>query len=194
MTTSQSTPSGLGLSLADNVMSAVLARHWWAITIRGVLAIVFGLIALFSPGVTMLSLVLVFAAYIFLDGVFAIVAAFRSREHGVLMVLEGVVDIIAAAVAVFWPAITVLAFVLLVAAWAIVTGALMLAAAFRLEPDQGRWWLVLGGAVSVIYGGLLALSPIIGALVLTWWIGAYAIVFGVAMLVLSLRLRKLKDS
>jgi uncharacterized membrane protein HdeD (DUF308 family) len=81
------------------------------------------------------------------------------------------------------------AFVLLIAAWAIVSGGLVLAAAFRLNIEQGRWWLVLGGAASVIYGALLIVAPLIGALVLTWWFGVYALVFGVALLILAFRLR-----
>src|SRR5258706_529612 len=80
-----------------------------------------------------------------------------------------------AAIAFLWPGITVLAFVLLVAAWALVSGGLMLAAAFGLRLDHGRWWLALGGVVSIIYGVLLVIAPLIGALVLTWWMGAYAI-------------------
>jgi uncharacterized membrane protein HdeD (DUF308 family) len=173
-------------------MNAALAQNWWAIAIRGVLAIVFGLIALVLPGATMLSLVLVFAAYALVDGIFAIVAAVRAarqHERWGMLVLEGIVNIITAAIAVFWPAITVVAFVLLVAAWAIVSGALLLAAAFRLSIDHGRWWLVLGGIASVVYGVLLVVAPMIGALVLTWWLGAYALVFGVALLVLAFRLR-----
>jgi uncharacterized membrane protein HdeD (DUF308 family) len=173
-------------------MNAALAQNWWAIAIRGVLAIVFGLIALVLPGATMLSLVLVFAAYALVDGIFAIVAAVRAarqHERWGMLGLEGIVNIITAAIAVLWPAITVVAFVLLVAAWAIVSGALLLAAAFRLSIDHGRWWLVLGGIASVVYGVLLVVAPMIGALVLTWWLGAYALVFGVALLVLAFRLR-----
>jgi uncharacterized membrane protein HdeD (DUF308 family) len=99
----------------------------------------FGLVALFLPGATMLSLVLIFAAYAFIDGVFGIISAVRAagrHERWVSLVLEGVVDIIVAAIAVLWPGITVVAFVLLVAAWAIVTGGLMLWAAFRLDTDR----------------------------------------------------------
>ena len=116
----------------------------WAIGLRGVLAIVFGLIALVLPAVTMLSLVIVFAAYALVDGVLAIVAAVRSarrHERWGLLVLEGVVDIAVGVLAFLWPGLTIVIFVLLVAAWAIVTGALMTAAAFRLQLDHGRWWL-----------------------------------------------------
>jgi uncharacterized membrane protein HdeD (DUF308 family) len=173
-----------------NPIVLLLAKNWWAIAMRGVLGILFGLVALFLPGATMLSLVLLFAAYIFVDGVFAIVAAVRAAQQherfGPLL-LEGIVNVITAAIAVVWPGITVVAFVLLVAAWAIISGALMLSAAFRI--DDGRGWLIVGGIASLIYGVLLILAPLIGALVLTWWLGAYALVFGVSLLVLGFKLR-----
>jgi uncharacterized membrane protein HdeD (DUF308 family) len=177
---------------AYELMIAVLARNWWAIGIRGVLAILFGLIALFLPGVTMLSLVLVFAAYAFLDGVLGIISAVRAareQERWGYLVLEGLVDIAAAAVAVFWPGITVVAFVFLIAFWAIFTGILELVAAFRLQFIDGRGWLIFGGIVSVLYGALLIIAPMIGAVVLTWWLGAYALVFGVCLVVLAFKLR-----
>jgi uncharacterized membrane protein HdeD (DUF308 family) len=179
-----------------DLMIAVLAENWWAIGIRGVLAILFGLIALFLPGATMLSLVLLFAAYVFVDGVFGIVSAVRAarqHERWGYLALEGLVNIAAAALAVLWPAITVVAFVLLIAFWAILTGILELAAAFRLEIDDGRWWLVFGGLVSVVYGALLIVAPMIGAVVLTWWLAAYALLFGVSLLVLAFSLRARLD-
>jgi len=181
-----------GDALELDPVIAVLARNWWAIAIRGVLGILFGLVALFLPGVTMLSLVLVFAAYAFVDGVFAIISAVNAagqHERWGLLALEGIVDIVVAGIAIFWPAITVVAFVLLLAAWAVVTGGLMLWAAFRLDVDSGRWWFVLGGVGTFAYSVLLIVAPIIGALVLTWWLGAYALIFGVALLVLAFRLR-----
>jgi len=173
------------------LMVDVLAKNWWAIGIRGVLGIVFGLIALFLPGATMLSLVLVFAAYAFVDGVFGIVSAVRAAREGErwwYLVLEGLVNIAVAVVAVLWPGITVIAFVFLVAFWAIATGILELAAAFRLDFIDGRGWLIFGGIVSVLYGVLLIVAPIVGAVVLTWWLGAYALVFGVALVVLAFKL------
>ena len=170
----------------------VLAQNWWALALRGVLGIGFGLIALFMPGTTILSLVLVFAAYALFDGILAITAAVRAvsrHERWGYLLLEGVVDIIAAVAAVSWPGITVLVFILLLAAWAIASGILMIGAAFRLNEQHGRWWLVLGGVVSVLYGALLVAAPFIGAVVLTWWIGAYALVFGAALLITAIRLR-----
>jgi uncharacterized membrane protein HdeD (DUF308 family) len=180
------------MNAQSSAMSAVLARNWWAIAIRGLLGIVFGLIALFLPGVTMLSLVLVFSAYALVDGVFAIIAAVRAasqHERWALLVFEGIVDIITAAIAFLWPGITVVAFVLLVATWAILSGGLLLGVAFRLNIDHGRWWLALGGGVSILYGVLLVAAPLTGALVLTWWLGAYAIVFGVSLVVVAFKLK-----
>lgn len=173
-------------------MISVLARNWWAFVARGVLAILFGLIAFLIPGVTMLSLVFVFAAYAVLDGVFAITAAVRAagrHERWGLLTLEGVVDLLAAIAAVTMPGLTVVVFVILVAAWALITGGLMLAASFKVDADHGRWWLALGGLASLLYGAALVLAPMLGALVLTWWIGAYALFFGVMMLVFAFRLR-----
>jgi uncharacterized membrane protein HdeD (DUF308 family) len=173
-------------------MLSVLARNWWAFVIRGVLAVLFGLIALFLPGVTMLSLVIVFAAYAVTDGVFAIVAAVRAAKAGerwMLFVLEGIVDIVAGIVAVAWPALTVVVFVALIAAWALVTGALTLVAASRVDDGRARVWLIAASIVSILYGVLLVAAPLAGAVVLTWWIGAYALVFGIAMLVFAFRLR-----
>jgi uncharacterized membrane protein HdeD (DUF308 family) len=173
-------------------ISALLAQNWWAFALRGVLGIIFGLIAIFYPGVTMLSLVLVFSAYALVDGIFAIVAAVRAmRQHerwGYLL-LEGIVSITAAAIAFLWPGITVVSFVFLLGTWAILSGGLMLSAALRLNADHGRWWLALGGLVSVIYGALLIAAPFIGALVLTWWLAAYAIVFGFALIAVAIKLR-----
>lgn len=177
-------------------MSSLLAQNWWAVALRGVFAIVFGLIALFWPGVTILSLVLVFAAYMLVDGIFAIVAAVRAaraNERWGLMVLEGIADIAVGVIAFLWPGLTVLAFVIMIAAWSIITGSLMTAAGFSLNRAYGRGWLIFGGIVSVLFGIALIVAPLVGAVVLTWWLGAYALVFGIAMLVLAYRLRERKD-
>lgn len=172
--------------------SAMLARNWWLFTLRGVFGIIFGLIALIFPGPTMLSLVIVFSAYMMVDGITAIVSGVRAMRQGHrwgLLIFEGVLDIAAGILAFLWPGLTVLAFVLLVAVWAIVTGALITAAGFHLNVGHGRWWLVLGGLLSIAYGALLVATPLIGAIVLTWWMGAYALAFGIALIIFSFKLR-----
>jgi uncharacterized membrane protein HdeD (DUF308 family) len=140
--------------------------------------------------------VILFAAYMLVDGVFAIfsgIKAARNGERWGLLILEGVVDLVAGAVAVLWPAITLVALVWVIAVWAIVSGALMLGAAFGLNLDHGRWWLALGGIASIIFGILLVIEPLIGAVVLTMWIGAYAVVFGVFLLVLAFQLHSRRE-
>jgi uncharacterized membrane protein HdeD (DUF308 family) len=177
-------------------LNAILAQNWWAVALRGVLGIVFGLIAFFFPGPTMLSFVLVFATYALIDGVFAIVAAVRAarrRDRWGFLTFEGIVSIVAAVLAVLWPGLTLLIFVMVVAAWAIATGTLMFSASRNLDTEHGRWWLALGGLISVAYGILLIVAPLIGAVVLTWWIGAYAFGFGIALLILAFRLRSCRS-
>ena len=197
----QSTPSSTVSSATPTdpriaAMSAILAQNWWAIAIRGVCGIVFGLIALFLPGATILTLVLFFSAYMLVDGIFGVVAAVRAASHHQrwgLLVLEGVLNIAVGVIAFIWPGLTAVTFVLLIAAWAIVTGVLEIVAALRLHPEYGRWWLILSGAASVIFGVLLVVAPLAGVIVVTWWIGAFALIFGIMLLVLAFRLRARKD-
>lgn len=175
-----------------DAMNDMLANNWWAVALRGVVAILFGIAAFAMPFVTMLSLVVVFAAFSFVDGVFGIIMSVRGARKGerwIWLLLSGILGIVASAVAVLWPGITVLAFVILVAAWALVSGTFMLISAFRLKVDHGRVWLVIGGIASIIFGILLVVSPFIGALVLTFWTGAHALVLGATLLVLAYKLR-----
>lgn len=182
-----------GAPATNDAMSAALARNWWLVALRGVLAILFGIVAILLPGPTLAALVLLFAAYMVVDGVLAIVAAVRAarrHERWGWLIFEGIVDLAAAVIAFLFPVATIFAFVLLLGAWAIVSGAVLWAAAFRLNLAHGRWLMAFGGIVSVIWGFLLILWPAIGALALTLWIGAYALIFGVALLVLAFRLRR----
>ncbi|MDB5427069.1 MAG: conserved rane protein of unknown function [Phenylobacterium sp.] len=182
----------IAAAFRTDLLSGLLARNWWAVGLRGVAAVAFGLVALFAPGATMLSLVIVFAALMLADGVLNLIAGVRSarrHERWGMLILQGLASLVAAGVAVFLPGLTVLAFVYLIAAWAVVSGVLAIAAAVRLRGDHGRWWMGFGGFISVVWGVLLAIAPLLGALVLTWWVGAYAIVFGVTLLVLAYRLR-----
>src|SRR3979490_123576 len=173
--------------------SETLVQNWWLFTLRGVLGIIFGCIALIFPGPTILSLVILFAAYMLVDGVFGIISAGRAirrkEDRWGLLIFEGLLNIVVGIAAFLWPGLTVVAFVWLIAAWAIVSGGLMTAAGFRLNIEHGRWWLVLGGLLSLAYGVLLIITPLIGAIVLTWWLGAYALVFGVALVIFSFKLR-----
>jgi uncharacterized membrane protein HdeD (DUF308 family) len=187
-------PSRVGWTSVDtDALNHSLAQNWWVMALRGVLAIVFGIMALAMPVSTLISLILVFAAYMLVDGIFAIVASLRAARHskrwGALF-FGGIVNIITGVLAAAWPGITALVFVVMTAAWSIISGSVMLVAAVRLKRDHGRWWLALGGLASIAFGIILVLAPLAGAVVLTWWIGIYAFVFGIAMLVLAFRLRE----
>lgn len=175
-----------------DAMSTVLARNWWLMALRGAFAILFGVVAFVAPGAFVLSLVLFFAAYMLVDGAAGIAASIRAaqrHERWGYLLAEGVLDVIVGVAAVMVPAAAVWAFVYLVAFWALVTGGLMLAAAFRLHLHYGRWWLALGGVISVLFGIALLVNPGMSALMLTWWFGGYAIAFGIMLLILALSLR-----
>ena len=196
-----STASGKGsISASDkarcDALSEVLADSWWAVGLRGILGILFGLICLLTPGVAVEVFVILFSAYMLVDGVFAIISGIKAARNGErwgLLILEGIVDLAAGVVAFLWPAITLVALIWIIAVWAVVSGVLMLSAAFTLNIDHGRWWLALGGIASVIFGILLVIEPLIGAVVLTLWIGAYALVFGVFLLVVAFQLHSRKE-
>jgi uncharacterized membrane protein HdeD (DUF308 family) len=177
--------------MADTVES-LAARYWWALALRGVLGIIIGLIALFFPDVTLAALVLLFAAYMLVDGVLAIAAAVqaaRRHERSWPLLLEGVADIAAGLIAFFWPAITLLVLVYVIGFWAIVSGILMIGSALR-PPRRDEWLFVLAGILSMIFGGLILIAPVVGAVVLAWWFGAYAFAFGIVLLILAFRLRR----
>jgi uncharacterized membrane protein HdeD (DUF308 family) len=174
-------------------MNMVLARNWWALAVRGVLAIVLGLIAFLQPGVFLTSLVLLFGAYALVDGVFAIIAGLRAarrHERWWPLALEGLVDIVTGLVVVLLVGAATLAFLYLIAAWSIVTGLFRIAAAVRLRKQiEGEWLLIANGVLAVIFGVVIALSPMAGLVAVAWIIGMYAILFGIILLALGFRLR-----
>jgi uncharacterized membrane protein HdeD (DUF308 family) len=191
-TTGSTGIGGAPMPTRGEALGTMLAANWWAVALRGLFAVLFGVLTFAWPGITIATLVILFAAYLLVDGVFGIVAAVRAATHHGrwgLLLLEGIVDILAGIAVFVWPAAAVIVYVYLIAGWAIVSGGLMLGAAFAMSLEHGRWWLALGGVVSVIWGILLFLSPAAGAVVLALWLGAYALVFGITLLILAFRLR-----
>jgi uncharacterized membrane protein HdeD (DUF308 family) len=161
-----------------------------------VAGILFGIITFVAPGISLAALVLLFGAYAFADGVLAIVTAVRRRgaDRWGLLLLEGLVGVAAGILTWLWPGITVLALLYVIAAWALVTGALEIATAIRLRKIiSGEWLLALSGIFSIALGGLLVFAPGPGALALVIWIGAYAFVFGAVLVALGFRLRGLRS-
>jgi uncharacterized membrane protein HdeD (DUF308 family) len=175
-------------------MLDVLTQKWWAVALRGVIAIVFGIVALASPGATLLSLAVVFGAYAFVSGVFAIIAAFGSRgRDAVWYVLDGILGIAVGLAAMVFPTVAAQVLVVLVGLWAILTGIFEVIAGFEL-PIKRDWLLVIAGIASIVFGVLVIVYPATGALAITWLIGIYALVFGVSMLAFGIRLRGMRSS
>lgn len=175
-------------------MFVILAHNWWTLLLRGILAVIFGVLCFVYPGLTLIVLAIMFGAYALVDGIFAVVSAVsapKGQPRWWVTLLEGIVGILVGVLTFFMPGITALGLLYLIAAWAVVTGIFEIAAAIRLRKQiTGEWLLILGGAASVLFGLLIVLIPGAGALAVVWWIGAYAIVFGVLFIVLSFHLRK----
>jgi len=170
----------------------VLLRNWWALALRGVFAVLFGLAAFLLPGITLAVLIALFGAYVLIDGILAIVAGVRAAEHheryGSLL-WRGLCGIAAGLVAFIAPGITAVVLTLLVAVWAVITGVLEIVAAVHLHRAHGEWLLMLNAVLSILFGFLLFVVPTLGMLTLIWLIGGYSVFFGIVMLTLAFRLR-----
>jgi uncharacterized membrane protein HdeD (DUF308 family) len=173
------------------------ARHWWTLTIRGVLAILFAILAFAYPISATLILVILFGAYAFVDGVFALIGASHlshADENWQPMIIEGVLGIIFGIIAFADPTAVGYALVWIVAAWALLTGIMEIIAAMRLRRMiVNEIWLLVTGILSLIFGVILLVSPTIGFISLAWILGGYAFLFGLLLIGLSLRLRGLAD-
>ena len=171
-----------------------LTSNWWALALRGAVSILLGLVAFTMPGITVTALVYVFGLYVFVEGVLAIMAALRGiREHDRWgwMLIEGIVCIVAAVAAFMMPGVGALAIVYLVAAWAVVTGALEIAAGIKLRKIiDNEWLLILAGVLSLALGIYILMRPGVGLLLLVTWVGVYALFAGILMLMLSFKIRK----
>ncbi|MBB2911166.1 uncharacterized membrane protein HdeD (DUF308 family) [Streptosporangium becharense] len=168
-----------------------LSRTWWVYLVRGACAILFGLLAVVWPDITLYALVVVFGAFAVVNGVFSLFNAGRGGSRA-WMILAGVVGILAGVAVLLWPGITALSLLVLIAAWAIAVGILEIVAAVRLRKVmEGEWTFIVSGVLSVLFGLLLLAWPAAGALAMIWLIGTMAIVYGVALLMLAFRLRGL---
>jgi uncharacterized membrane protein HdeD (DUF308 family) len=174
-------------------MIRVMARNWWVMLLRGLLAIAFGLAALFIPGAVAIALVIVFGAWAFVDGAFALAAAFsHNAQHRWFLLFEGIVGIAAGLVVWFYPGLAGLTLLFVIAWWAIITGVLEVVYAIQLRKElQGDWLYILAGIASVVFGALVLYRPGAGALAVLWIIATYALVFGVLLIAFSLRLRNI---
>jgi uncharacterized membrane protein HdeD (DUF308 family) len=170
--------------------------NWWLLALRGLVAVLFGVLAFVWPGATLITLVWLFGAFALVNGFLSLVLAAKAPKHyprlGSL-ILGGLLGILAGLLTFVMPGITALGLLMLIAAWAIVTGIMEVVAAIRLRKIiANEWLLILAGIASVAFGVILFLQPAAGALALIWWIGAWALIFGILLIVLAFRMRNWK--
>jgi uncharacterized membrane protein HdeD (DUF308 family) len=179
------------------IMLELITKNWWTFTLRGIVAILFGIMALAWPGLTLTLLIIMFATYAIIDGVFAIAAAISgAAPHGQwwVLVLWGVLGIAAGVVAFFYPGATAIVLLYVIAFWAIVRGVMEIVAAIQMRKViNNEWLLIIAGICSVIFGGILLARPGVGAIALLWFIGLASIIVGILLISLSVRLKSLKD-
>jgi uncharacterized membrane protein HdeD (DUF308 family) len=185
----------MATELANSVVSALTAR-WWTLVLRGIAAILFGVLAFVVPESRLLALVLLWGAFAVVNGVFALaLAAARGREglRWGWLFFEGIASIAAGVLTFVWPGITAQALLIVIAAWAVLTGGAEIATAIRLRHViTDEWLLAASGVLSIAFGALLVAAPESGALALAWMIGAYAVLFGVLLIGLGVRLNQLR--
>lgn len=178
-------------------MLMTLARNWWALVLRGVCAVLFGVAAFAWPGLTLAVLIFVYGAYALIDGIFAVIAAVVARQPGRFpwgLLLAGLAAIVVGALTVALPGLTALALLYLIAAWAIMRGVFEVVAALHLRKEiDHEWLLVASGVLSILLGVFLVVSPGAGVIALLWAIGGMAIVVGLLMIGLGFRLKGLRD-
>jgi uncharacterized membrane protein HdeD (DUF308 family) len=170
-----------------------LTTTWWVLLIRGILAILFGIMALAWPGITIMALVILFGAYAIVNGVFTLIGAFRGEGRGSRgwLIFSGAISVIAGVLVFIWPGISTLALLLVIAAWFVVTGVFEVVGAVMLRKEiEGEWLMILSGVLSVLFGIVLFVWPAGGALALAWLIGVFAIAFGISLVFLAFRVRK----
>ena len=177
-------------------MVETLSRNWWLVVLRGVLAILFGLSAFVWPGITWLTLIIIFGVYAIVDGLIAIWTGFsRTKEspRWWTFLVEGLISLGAGIVALIWPGLATLVLIYIIASWAVFTGILEIVAAIRLRHEiTNEWFLALGGVLSIGLGILLFLQPAAGSLAIIWMIAGYALIFGILLVILGIRLRNWK--
>ena len=170
------------------MLSQHVARNWWALALRGLFAALFGIAAFIWPGLTLTALIVLFAAYALVDGLFALIGGAQTRSW--FFILEGIVGIVAGVLAFIWPGVTALVLLAFIAGWAILTGIIEIVAAIQLRRAiANEWLLILGGILSIAFGIFLIVRPGEGALAVVWAIGVYALLFGMVLIALAFRLR-----
>jgi len=177
-------------------MLHALARNWWLLLLRGIVAIIFGVLAFVMPGITLLTLIILYGAFVLVDGVLAVGAAIWGGSGAMStgprwwLAVVGILGIIAGVLTFVWPGITALVLLVFIGVWSLLNGIFTIVGAIRLRKEiEDEWWLILTGAISVLFGLAVLVMPGAGALALVWLIGTYAILYGVLLVAFAFRLK-----
>ncbi len=182
------------MSDKETAMSDV-SKYWWAVLLRGIFAVIFGVLAFGWPGETLAAMIILFGAWALVDGIFALANAFsrwEERDDRWPLFLEGVLGVVIGVITLTAPAVTEVALLFYIIAWSLATGVLKIVGAVRLRHEiQGEFWLILSGIASIVFAFVLSFYPAAGFLGLVWAISTYAIIFGAFQIALGLKLRHL---
>lgn len=184
---------GVGHPVGEPVLLRALARNWWLLLLRGIAAVVFGIVAIAWPGPTLLTLIIIYGVFALSDGVIAIVAATVGGAPGERwwLALVGLLGIAAGVLTFVWPGITALVLLAVIAGWAVAIGVAQIIGAIRLRKEiNNEWLLILSGIISVLFGAGIMVHPGAGALAVVWVIGIYAIIAGALYIGFAFRLKK----
>jgi uncharacterized membrane protein HdeD (DUF308 family) len=188
-----------GIAHADRPLLHSMAQHWWLTLLRGIAAVIFGILAIVWPGITALSLVLLWGIYAFADGIFSLGAGIMGRGGATTgqrwwLAITGVLGILAGLVAFFAPVLTGGILLIFIAIWAIAIGIMALVGAIQLRKEiEGEWLLILSGIIAIVFGVLMFMQPVAGALAVVWMIATFAIIFGIDLIWLSFKLKGYND-
>jgi len=188
----------IGASLTDASLARALGDNWWMLLLRGIAGVLFGILAFAWPGLTIVTLVVFWGAFVAADGVLALVAGFMGNASPVAprwwLIVVGLAGLVSGAIAFFWPVVAAGALLLLIAVWALIVGVSQVIGGIALRREiQGEWMLVLSGLLAIAFGVALVAWPVAGAFAIIWLIGSYAFLFGLFLIGLSLRVRQLKS-
>jgi uncharacterized membrane protein HdeD (DUF308 family) len=198
MAVSQSQPSQATLPEGSTLLGAI-AEAWWLVLLRGIAAVVFGVLAFFWPGLTVLTLTFLWGFYALSDGIFALWSAISGKGRALTprwwLAVVGVAGVVAGLLAFLWPGITAEVLLIFIAVWAIVLGVLQIVGAIQVRKEiEGEWLLIVSGLLSVAFGVLLILQPGAGLFAVVWLIATFAILIGVDYIALAFRLKKHKPA
>lgn len=185
----------MAMSNADMARNEFLEARWWALALRGLFGVIFGIICFTSPAVAAFSLLLVFGIYSVADGLAGLAASIgqaRRGERWVWLAIEAVASLVIGVLVLVMPGLSIVVLFLIIAIKTLITGVFLLMASIKLDGEHGQGFLAAAGVVSLVFAGVLFLAPLFGAKVLIWWVGLWAIVFGIVLIALGFTLRSVQ--